>query len=147
MTNVADWMTPNPITIDENDSIIEAIHLMKEKNIRRLPVTRKGRFCGLITDRMLKEYSPGKATPLDTWEVHYILSKTSVKEAMNPTPFSVKPDSNLTDAAQLIHDHKLYGICVVDDQNDLVGILTTTNIMKALIALCRRYEANGNGTQ
>ena len=144
MTKVADWMTPNPITIDENDSIMEAIHLMKEKNIRRLPVTRDGRFCGLITDRMLKEYSPGKATPLDTWEVHYILSKTPIKEAMNPKPFTVLPESSLTDAAQLIHDNKLYGLCVVDTGGDLIGILTTTNIMEALIALCRRYEANGN---
>lgn len=143
MIKVADWMTPNPITIDENDTIIEAIHLMKEKDIRRLPVTCKGKFCGLITDRMLKEYTPGKATSLDTWEVHYILSKTPVREAMNVKPFAVLPESKLTDAAQLIHDHKLYGLCVVDSNNDLVGILTTTNIMEALIALCRRYEANG----
>ena len=136
MLKVSDWMTPDPITIDENSSIIEAIHLLKEKKIRRLPVTCKGKFCGLITDRMLKEFAPGKATPLDTWEVHYILSKTPVKESMNPQPFTVRPDSKLTDAAQLIHDNKLYGLCVTDADGNLVGILTTTNIMKALITIC-----------
>ena len=136
MLTVSDWMTPNPITIDENSSIIEAIHLMKEKEIRRLPVTCKGKFCGLITDRMLKDYSPGKATSLDTWEVHYLLSKTPIKAAMNATPFSVRPDAKLTEAAQLIHDNKLYGLCVTDADGNLVGILTTTNIMEALITIC-----------
>lgn len=138
MLYVSDWMTPSPITIDENSSIIEAIHLMKEKEIRRLPVTCKGKFCGLITDRMLKEFTPSKATSLDTWEVHYLLSKTTVKEAMNAKPFTVRPDSRLTDAAQLIHDNKLYGLCVTDADNNLVGILTTTNILEALITLCNR---------
>jgi len=86
MQTVAQWMTPNPVTIEENASVIEAIHLLKEKNIRRLPVTCKGKFCGLITDRMIKVYAPGKSTPLDTWVVHYVLSKATVKDAMNPNP-------------------------------------------------------------
>jgi acetoin utilization protein AcuB len=137
MTTVDKWMTRNPITIDENASIIEAIHLMKEKDIRRLPVTKDGRFTGLITDRMIKEYTPSKATSLDTWEIHYILSKTPVKEAMNPKPFTVTPDTELTAAAQLIHDNKLYGLCVVDAGSNLVGIMTTTNILEALIAICK----------
>lgn len=136
MYYVSDWMTTNPITIDKNCSIIEAIHLMKERDIRRLPVICDGKFCGLITDRMLKDYSPGKATSLDTWEVHYLLSKTTVKDVMNNHPFTVRPDTKLTDAAQLIHDNKLYGLCVTDTEGNLVGILTTTNILKALITIC-----------
>jgi acetoin utilization protein AcuB len=137
MTKVEKWMTPDPITIEEDQSIIEAIHLMKEKDIRRLPVMSNGRFVGLITDRMIKEYTPSKATSLDTWEVHYLLSKTPVKEAMNPAPYTVHPDTDLTEAAQLIHDKKLYGLCVVDRQDRLVGILTTTNILEALVAICK----------
>jgi acetoin utilization protein AcuB len=137
MNKVAQWMTPNPITIDDDASIIEAIHLMKEKGVRRLPVMRDGRLAGIVTDRMIKEYSPGKATSLDTWEVHYLLSKTPVREAMNPKPITVTPETDLTEAAQIIHDKKLYGLCVVDKAGDLVGILTTTNILEALIAICR----------
>jgi acetoin utilization protein AcuB len=141
MNKVSKWMTPNPVTIDEKASIIEAIHLMKEKDVRRLPVMRRGRFVGLVTDRMIKEYSPGKATLFDTWEVHYLLSKTPVKDVMKKDPHTVTPDTELVDAAQLIHDHKLHGLCVVDRAGDLVGILTTVDIMEALIALCR--SANG----
>jgi len=140
MTKVEKWMTRNPITIDADATIIEAIHLMKEKNIRRLPVMKNGKFVGLITDRMIKEYTPSKATALDTWEVHYILSKTSVKEAMNAKPYTVTPETDLTDAAQLIHDNKLYGLCVLDTNGNLVGIMTTTNILEALIAICKNPQ-------
>jgi acetoin utilization protein AcuB len=140
MLKVADWMTKNPKTIDEDAPIIEAIHLMKEVGVRRLPVTRKGRFVGLLTDRMLKEYAPSKATSLDIWEVHYLLSKMPVKEAMNTHPLTVTPDSGLVDAAELINQNKLYGLCVVDAAGELVGILTTTDILKALVAICRKPE-------
>ena len=136
MQTVAQWMTKNPITIDKDASIIEAIHLLKEKNIRRLPVTCNGKFCGLITDRMIKEYSPGKGTPLDTWEVHYVLSKAKVYDAMNPTPYTITPDAPLCQAAQLVRDKKLYGLCVTDTEGNLVGLLTTTNFMEALVAIC-----------
>lgn len=144
MTKVAQWMTRNPVTIEEDASIIEAIHLMKEKNIRRLPVMRQGKLAGLVTDRMIKEYTPSKASSLDTWEIHYLLSKTAVKEAMNPHPYKVTPDTDLTEAAELLHDKKLYGLCVVDEKGELVGILTTTNTLEALITMCRATEAKSN---
>jgi len=144
MTKVAQWMTRNPVTIEEDASIIEAIHLMKEKNIRRLPVMRQGKLSGLVTDRMIKEYTPSKASSLDTWEIHYLLSKTAVREAMNPHPYKVTPDTDLTEAAELLHDKKLYGLCVVDEKGELVGILTTTNTLEALITMCRATEAKLN---
>jgi len=111
---------------------------MKEKKIRRLPVMRKNEFVGIVTDRMIKEYSPGKATSLDTWEVHYILAKTPVSEAMNPKPFIVTPDTPLIEAARMIHDNKLYGLCVINESGALVGILTTTNILEALITIIQK---------
>jgi acetoin utilization protein AcuB len=132
-TKVRDWMTPNPITIDADATIVEAIHLLKEKNIRRVPVLKGGKLVGLVTERMLLSFSPGKSTSLDTWEVHYLLAKTPVTAAMNPKPHTVTPDADLADCAQLIHDRKLNGITVVDEKGSLVGILTTTNALEALI--------------
>ncbi len=134
-TQVADWMTRNPITIGDDASVMEAIHLMQEKEVRRLPVMHDGRLAGILTDRMLKDYSPGKATPLDTWQVHYLLSKTPVTEVMNPRPHTVTPDRELTDAATIIRDNKLYGLCVVNANGDLVGLLTIKDILDALFYL------------
>ena len=133
--HVADWMTPNPITIEEDTSIIEAIHLLKEKNIRRLPVMRTGKIAGVVTEKMLLSFSPGKSTSLDAWEANYLLSKTPVKQAMNPKPHMVTPDTDIRNAAKLLHDGKLNGVLVVNDKRNLVGIFTTTNALEALIAL------------
>lgn len=138
---VADWMTPNPWTINDDATVMEALHEMKERNVRRLPVMRDGRLAGVITDRMLKDYSPGKATSLDTWEVHYLLSKTLVRDVMNPQPHTVTPDAELTDAAVLIRDNKLYGLCVVNDRGDLVGVLTIKDLLDALFHLAEVAEA------
>jgi len=141
---VGDWMTPNPITIDASATVVEAIHLLKEKNIRRLPVMKDGRLAGLVTERMLLSFSPGKSSSLDTWELHYLLAKTPVTEAMNPKPYTVTPETDIADAAQLIRDRKLNGITVVDGQGDLVGILTTTNALEALIWFARRASSEGH---
>jgi acetoin utilization protein AcuB len=130
---VRDWMTSSPITIDAGATIVEAIHLLKEKSIRRLPVVKNGKLVGLVTERMLLSFSPGKSTSLDTWEVHYLLAKTPVTQAMNPKPNTVLPDADIADCAQVIHDRKLNGITVVDSAGTLVGILTTTNCLEALI--------------
>ena len=142
-SKVRDWMTPNPITIDATATIVEAIHLLKEKRIRRLPVMKGGKLVGLVTERMLLAYSPGKSTSLDTWEVHYLLSKTAVSEAMNPSPNTVTPDTDLAECAKLIHDRRLNGITVVDETGKLVGMLTTTNCLEALIWFAQQAPRAG----
>lgn len=132
-TKVGDWMTRNPVVIDARANVLEAMHLLKEKNIRRVPVLRDGKLVGILTERMLLTCSPGKSSSLDAWEANYLLARTQVTEIMNPNPNTVTAEMELGDAAQLIHDRKLNGITVVDDKGDLVGILTTTNALEALI--------------
>ena len=131
---VGDWMTRRPVSIEEDTSIIEALHLLKEKNIRRLPVMQNGKIAGVVTEKMLLGFTPGKASSLDTWEAHYLLSKTPVKAAMNPKPHVVTPEADIREAAKLLHDRKLNGVLVVDQKGELVGIFTTTNALEALIA-------------
>ena len=132
-TTVGDWMTKNPLTIEAEASVMEAIHTLREKNVRRLPVMKEGKLVGLVTEKMLLGYMPAKATTLDQWEMHYLLARTPVTQAMNPTPHTVRPATPLAEAARLLHDRKLNGVIVVDDRGDLVGIMTTTNALEALI--------------
>ena len=141
MTKVEKWMTKNPITIEKDATVIEAMHLMKEKRIRRIPVMDKGRIAGIVTEKMLLDFKPSKATSLDTWEIHYLLSKTPVTEAMNPKPYKVKPDTDLVDCAKFLHDRKLNGVLVVDDNDNLAGIFTVTNALEALVEICRNPQA------
>ena len=130
---VGDWMTSNPVTVDEATPVLEAIHLLEERHVRHLPVMRAGRLVGLVTEKALLGYMPGKATSLDRWELHHLLARTTVSAAMTPTPHTVTPETPLADAARLLHDRKLGGVLVVDARGDLVGVLTTTDALEALV--------------
>ena len=103
MSKVEKWMSTEVVVIEKDATVIEAIHLMKEKNIQRLPVMDKGKIAGIVTEKLLAEFRPSRATSLDLWEIHYILSKAVVAEAMNPSPCKVKPDTGLSDCALLLH--------------------------------------------
>jgi acetoin utilization protein AcuB len=140
---VGDWMTRDPITIEADATVMEAIHLLKEKNIRRLPVMRSGQLVGLVTEKMLLGFMPTKGTSLDQWELHYLLARTPVRQAMNPTPHTVMPETPLADAARLLHDRKLNGVLVLDAKGDMVGLLTTTNALEALIHFATAAAGGG----
>jgi len=80
---VRDVMTPNPITVEEDVSFQDALKLIRDKGIRRLPVVDgEGRLVGIITEKDLLYASPSKATSLDVWELNYLLSKLKVKDLM-----------------------------------------------------------------
>ncbi len=140
---VRKWMSKNPIVIEESASLSDAIHLLKEKKIRRLPVLKKEKLVGIISDRDLKEASPSKVTSLDIWELHYLMSKIKVKTIMTRNPITVTPDTTLERAAILMFDNKIGGLPVVDKERNLAGILTEQDVFKALINITgARYAAN-----
>ncbi len=130
---VRNWMTKDVITTDESASLSEAINILKQHKIRRLPVLRKGKLIGIVSDRDLKEASPSKATSLDIWELHYLMSKIKVKDIMTKKPLTVSPENTLERAAIILFDNKIGGLPVVDEKNNLVGILTEQDVFKALI--------------
>jgi acetoin utilization protein AcuB len=77
---VKEWMTSDVIIIEEDTSVMKAFQIMKENNIRRLPVMRQGKLVGIVTDRDIKDASPSKATTLDIHELYYLLSELKVKD-------------------------------------------------------------------
>lgn len=130
---VKDWMTTDPVTITDETSMMKAIHLMKERRFRRLPVTRQGKLVGMVTDRDLKEASPSKATTLDVHELYYLLAELQIKEIMSQNPLSVSPDDTVEHAAQLMLEKTISGLPVVDDSGKLLGIITQTDVFKAFM--------------
>lgn len=130
---VRKWMTANPIVLDEGASLSEAINLLKQNKIRRLPVLKKGNLVGIISDRDLKEASPSKVTSLDIWELHYLMSKIKVKTIMTKKPITVSPETTIERAAIVMFDNKIGGLPVIDSAGNLVGILTEQDVFKALI--------------
>src|SRR4030066_1475213 len=107
---VKDWMTKDPVPITDEPSMMKAIHLMKERRFRRLPVLHQGKLVGMVTDRDLKEASPSKATTLDVHELYYLLAEPQIQEIMSHNPVSVSQDDTVERAAQIMLEHTISGL-------------------------------------
>lgn len=132
---VKDIMTPNPITVKPEVSFQDALKLMRDKGIRRLPVVDDmGKLIGIITEKDLLYASPSKATSLDIWELNYLLSKLTVKDIMTHSVITVSEDLPVEEAAKVMADKKIGALPVMRD-GELVGIVTETDIFKVLLKL------------
>lgn len=131
---VKDRMSKNVVTISMDGSINEAFRLMKEKNIRRLPVMDKDRLAGIITLSDLNKAAPSQATTLSIFELNYLLAKTRVKDIFSPEKelHTVSPEDYIEAAAKLMLAQQVSGLPVVDEGR-LVGIITETDLFRALI--------------
>ncbi|MFC1880262.1 CBS and ACT domain-containing protein [Thermodesulfobacteriota bacterium] len=132
---VSNWMSKNIITVDENDSMQEAMKLLKEHDIRMLPVTKKGKLVGIVTDRDLKRASASDATTLEIHELLYLLSRIKVKNLMTKEVITVPPDFTVEETALVLQKNKISGAPVVDSNGKLVGTITQTDLFRVLISL------------
>jgi len=137
---VKGWMTSEVMTIDEDTSMMKASQIMKENNIRRLPVIHGGKLVGMVTDRDIKEASPSNATTLDVHELYYLLSELKVKDIMSKNVFAIGPDETVEKAAVKMLEHHISGLPVVNDKGRVVGVITQGDIFKVLISLTGIYR-------
>jgi acetoin utilization protein AcuB len=129
------WMSKNVITVDEKDSMQDAIKHLKEHDIRMLPVMKRGKLAGIITDRDLKRASASDATTLEVHELLYLLSKIKVKDIMTRDVITVPPDFTVEETAQVLQKNRISGAPVVDANGQLVGTITQTDLFRVLISL------------
>jgi len=115
-------------------TIAEALELMRDKSVKRIPVVRNGQLAGIVTHGQLLEVSPSPATSLSVFEINYLLSKTKIETIMTKKVITVAPDTLLEEASLLMREHKIGGLPVVDD-GKLVGIITETDIFDAFIEI------------
>jgi len=135
MLLVENWMNPNVITVDADDSMLDATKLLKEHNIRHLPVLEKGKLVGVITDRDLKRASASDATTLEAHELLYLIANIKVREIMTRNPITVPYNYTIEEAAELLLQAKISGMPVVDKEGDVIGTITQTDLFKVLISL------------
>ncbi|MBN1967348.1 MAG: CBS domain-containing protein [Anaerolineae bacterium] len=136
-------MTADVITITPDTAVPDAHNLMRKHGIRRLPVAQDGQLVGIVSMTDIMEAKPSDATHLDVWELNYLLSRLPVSEIMTTDLYTVRTDSTLLEAAQLMYEHKVGGIPVVDTGRRLAGIVTESDIFRVLIDWLKQPEANG----
>jgi len=138
---IKEYMTPNPMTVNEDSSILETAELMKKQKVRRFPVLRGGQLIGIVTDRDLRSAAPSQVISFDAQErelmpeLHSLLSGITVKEVMSRKVATIRPEQTIVAAAQLMLERRISGIPVVDSRGGLLGIITETDIFKVLVDL------------
>jgi len=139
---IRDVMTKNPITVDSETLVLDAQKIMKENNIRRLPVVDKGSLVGIVTQHDLLQASPSPATSLSIHELNYLLAKMKVKEVMKKNPMTLSPDTPFEEALRIGQDRRI-GSFPVMDKGKLIGIITESDIVRFLTrALGLREEGS-----
>ena len=128
---IRDMMTKNPVTVDSETLVMDAQKIMKENNVRRLPVVDKGKLMGIITKHDILEASPSPATSLSVHELNYLLSKMKVKEIMKKNPVTLTPDTPFEEALKIGQEKKIGSFPVVEN-GKLVGIATESDIVRFL---------------
>jgi acetoin utilization protein AcuB len=129
---VRDWMTPDPITAPPTMTLPEALEVMEQHSIRRLPVVDKGRLVGIVTRGDLRSGQPSQATSLSFFEIHYLLERVTLDRLMTRNPVTVADDATITEAARLMLQRKISGLPVVKNGH-LVGIITESDIFRLVV--------------
>ncbi|MFH1479690.1 MAG: CBS and ACT domain-containing protein [Pseudomonadota bacterium] len=132
---VKNWMNEKVITVDVNDSMHDAMKLMKEHDIRMLPVLKKGKLVGIVTDRDVKRASASDATLLEIHELSYIITKIKINEIMTKDPVTIPFDYTAEETAEILLRNKISGAPVVDHDGNVVGTITQTDLFKVLVSL------------
>jgi len=129
---IRDIMTHNVITIPSDTPVLEAERIMGFHKFERLPVVDKGKLVGLVTKDNLLKASPSNATSFSRGELHYLLSRLTVKEIMVKKVVTVSPDTSVEKAAALAQINKV-GCLPVVEGDKVVGMVTTNDFFYKIL--------------
>ncbi len=131
---VRNYMTKPVVTIQSSATISDALSLMNDSGVHRIPVLKETKLIGLITDGNIQKASPTKATSLSMYEINYLLSKTTVADYMTKQVITIHSDALLEEAVRLMRTNRISCLPVME-QDALVGIITEDDIFDAFISL------------
>lgn len=132
---VEDSMTREVVTLKPDMSAADALALCRECRIRHLPVLEEGRLVGIASDRDLRSASPALGDP----DRAAALERIRVADVMNREVVTAHPGDPIEDAASEMYELKIGCLPVVSD-GKLVGIITSSDVMHALVMLLGAHE-------
>lgn len=144
-SKIADIMNKGVFYVDVTDTVKRADEIMREEKIKHLPVVEGKRYVGIITERNIMEYSLrhlydaednlGEASHNQILDFERIITRQSQV---------IYPEDSVAKAIKLMAKYRLDCLPVVDWQMNLLGIITTTDIMLFVHKLMEEYEATNS---
>jgi acetoin utilization protein AcuB len=129
-------MQTHVITATPEMSLAEVQRLMRDHNIRHVPVLSGKRLVGMMTDRDVRDALPSPATTLTRGEIAYQLETTPIKTCMTREIVWIGPDIDMADAARLLLQRQI-GCLPVVDNGTLVGVVTEIDCLRAFLETTR----------
>lgn len=158
-TRVEKIMSRSVITCTVETDVGEVARLIWENDVSSIPVTEQGRVVGMVTDYDIisrqTEYDGPIYLPFidvyfqvpgtgDPEQLRRILA-TTARELMSYPVMKVHPSDTVQDAATIMYEHRINAIPVVDDQEQLVGIVARADVVKMIAIQEARYLAEQSG--
>jgi CBS domain-containing protein len=130
---VRDFMTKDVFTISPSHSLHAALKLMIINKISRVVVTRANEIVGIITSRDLMPITSFvEGQGIESKDLHGIGYIILARDVMNK-PLIIDKNADLAEAAKIMHGKRISGMPVAPSNIDLEGIITKTDIVRALI--------------
>jgi acetoin utilization protein AcuB len=136
LMRVGSMMQTQVLTTTPAISLAEVQRLMRDNNIRHLPVVSGKRLVGIITDRDIREAAPSPATTLTRGEIAYRMETTLVKTCMTTDVVWIGPDMEMVWAVRLLVQRNI-GCLPVVDHGTLVGVVTDMDCVRAFLETAR----------
>jgi acetoin utilization protein AcuB len=128
-------MSAHPLVVRPKDSIAHARAICEEHRINQLPVVANGTLVGIITDRDLRDAFPSVADQArDPRTANAQTATTTVENVMSPRVLTVDESDTVARAAGIMKDERI-GALPVLRRSELIGILTRSDLLRALAAL------------
>jgi acetoin utilization protein AcuB len=132
---VKDSMTRGVVVLSPETTAGEALALCRERRIRHLPVLEEGRLVGIVSDRDLRSAAPALGDPGRA----EALQNLRISDVMTRDVVTADPDDPIEEAANRMRERRIGCLPVIED-GDLVGILTSSDVMEALVQLTGAHE-------
>lgn len=136
---IGEYMSLNPITVEQECSLEKAASMMKKYGIRRFPVVEGGKLIGVVTDRDIRSAAPSQVATFKekekelTPELHDMLKEITVRDIMSKDVITVQPNRSIITAASIMLKEAISGLPVVDSRGSVIGIVTVKDVFKVLV--------------
>lgn len=133
MMTVSKWMTKSVLTVKPKDTLRHARELMMKHRINQLPVVVNDKLVGILTDRDLRDAYPSSLRLFRGKDIDEFAESHTLEEVMTYNVVTVSPQASIREAAQLMRRQR-FGALPVVENDKLVGILTRSDIIDAMLA-------------
>jgi len=136
-----DLMTPDPLTVTPQASIAEVWDLMREVDVRHVPVVQAGALVGMLSDRDLARVDMARLLKAEGAEALRKELATPIVRVMSSDVISVEPDTEVGDVIALLLDHKIGALPVVEaGTREVLGIISYVDVLRALRGLLEEED-------